>query len=182
MLPFWLLVLGYVGLGASHFVRERSAYRAAPCPSSTRVRTGAAGPQPFRPVLRAFQAVPASRMLCDNLMTLGQEHERGRRYSRRWSLRHIQRIAPHFEGLDERLERLRQLESTPAMDPHGECLDPVRAISSGACRNPCSGRLRAGAGAGTRRHGRGVSRQGRQDRPQVAIKTLACQTSSTARR
>jgi len=175
MLPFWLLVLGYVGLGASHFVRERSGVsRGAMSELNREYALALQALNRFDLCFARFKLCLPSRMLCDNLMTLGQEHERGRRYSQALEVyAYIQRIAPHFEGLDERLERLRQLESTPAMTRTGSASTLSRAISSGGVQKPMLGRYELVQELG--RGAMGVVYLGKDAKigRQVAIKTLA---------
>ena len=113
-------------------------------------------------------------MLCDNLMNLGQEHERGRRYSQALEVyAHIQKVAPHYEGLDERLERLRQLESTPSLARTGSAATLSRALSSGGLQKPMLGRYELVQELG--RGAMGVVYLGKDAKigRQVAIKTLA---------
>jgi len=115
-----------------------------------------------------------SKMLSDNLMALAQEHERGRRYSQALEVyAYVQRVAPMYPGVHERVEHLRQLESTPALARTGSAATLSRALSSGGLQKPMLGRYELVKELG--RGAMGVVYLGKDAKigRQVAIKTLA---------
>jgi CHASE2 domain-containing sensor protein len=175
MLPFLFLVLGHIALNAQHFVRERSGVsRGAMSEINREYALSLQALSRFDLCFQRFKMCLPSRLLCDNLMNLGQEHERGRRYSQALEVyAYIQKIAPAYEGLNERLERLRQLESSPAMTRTGSAASLSRAISSGGLQKPMLGRYELVQELG--RGAMGVVYLGKDAKigRQVAIKTLA---------
>jgi serine/threonine-protein kinase len=175
MLPFLLLVLGHLALGGLHFVRERSGVsRGAMSELNREYALALQALSRFDLCFARFKLCLPSRMLCDNLMALGQEHERGRRYSQALEVyAHVQKVAPAYEGLNERLERLRQLESTPAMTRTGSAATLSRALSSGGLQKPMLGRYELVQELG--RGAMGVVYLGKDAKigRQVAIKTMA---------
>ncbi|HEX3983794.1 MAG TPA: CHASE2 domain-containing protein, partial [Acidisoma sp.] len=108
MLPCLVLVLGHVALGGMRFVRERSGVsRGAMSELNREYALALQALSRFDLCFQRFKLCLPSRMLCDNLMALGQEHERGRRYSQALEVyAYVQKVAPAYEGLNERLERL----------------------------------------------------------------------------
>ncbi|HEV2333107.1 MAG TPA: serine/threonine-protein kinase [Gammaproteobacteria bacterium] len=175
MLPFWFLVLGHVFLGAVHFVRERGGVsRGTMSELNREYALALQALSRFDQAFQRFKLCLPSRTLCDNLMNLGQEHERGRRYSQALEVyAFIQRIAPAYEGLNERLERLRQLESTPSLTRTGAASALSRAINSGGLQKPMLGRYELMQELG--RGAMGIVYLGKDAKigRQVAIKTLA---------
>jgi CHASE2 domain-containing sensor protein len=175
MLPLLALLLGHFLLGTAHFVRERSGVsRGAMSELNREYALALQALSRFDQCFARFKLCLPSKMLCDNLMSLGQEHERGRRYSQALEVyAHIQKIAPAFEGLNERLERLRQLESTPALTRTGSAGTLSRALNSGGLQKPMLGRYELMQELG--RGAMGVVYLGKDAKigRQVAIKTLA---------
>ncbi|HEX2667929.1 MAG TPA: serine/threonine-protein kinase [Gammaproteobacteria bacterium] len=175
MLPTLSLLLGHLALGAVHFVRDRSGVsRGAMSELNREYAMALQALNRFDQAFQRFRLCLPSRLLCDNLMALGQEHERGRRYSQALEVyAHVQRIAPAYEGLGERLERLRQLESTPALARTGSAATLSRAISSGGVQKPMLGRYELVQELG--RGAMGVVFLGKDAKigRQVAIKTMA---------
>ncbi|HEY4127663.1 MAG TPA: serine/threonine-protein kinase [Gammaproteobacteria bacterium] len=175
MLPFLFLVLGHLALDAQRFVRERSGVsRGSMSEINREYALALQALSRFDQCFLRFQMCLPSRLLCDNLMNLGQEHERGRRYSQALEVyAYIQKIAPAYEGLNERLERLRQLESTPAMTRTGSAATLSRALSSGGLQKPMLGRYELVQELG--RGAMGVVYLGKDAKigRQVAIKTMA---------
>ena len=175
MLPFLVLVLGHFALGGLHFLRDRSGVsRGAMSELNREYALALQALNRFDLCFQRFKLCLPSRMLCDNLMALGQEHERGRRYSQALEVyAYVQKVAPAYEGLNERLERLRQLESTPAMTRTGSAATLSRALSSGGLQKPMLGRYELVQELG--RGAMGVVYLGKDAKigRQVAIKTLA---------
>jgi eukaryotic-like serine/threonine-protein kinase len=175
MLPLLLLVLGHLAHGGLRFVRERSGVsRGAMSELNREYALALQALSRFDLCFARFKLCLPSRMLCDNLMALGQEHERGRRYSQALEVyAYVQKVAPAYEGLNERLERLRQLESTPAMTRTGSASTLSRALSSGGLQKPMLGRYELVQELG--RGAMGVVYLGKDAKigRQVAIKTLA---------
>ena len=175
MLPFLFLLFGHLFLGALYFIRERSGVsRGAMSELNREYALALQALNRFDQCFARFKLCLPSRMLCDNLMALGQEHERGRRYAQALEVyAYIQQIAPAFEGLGERLERLRQLESTPALTRTGSAATLSRAISSGGMQKPMLGRYELVQELG--RGAMGVVYLGKDAKigRQVAIKTMA---------
>ena len=175
MLPFLLLVLGHLALDGFRFIRERSGVsRGAMSELNREYALALQALNRFDLCFARFKLCLPSRLLCDNLMALGQEHERGRRYSQALEVyAYVQKVAPAYEGLNERLERLRQLESTPSMTRTGSVATLSRAISSGGLQKPMLGRYELVQELG--RGAMGVVYLGKDAKigRQVAIKTLA---------
>ncbi|HEY1773041.1 MAG TPA: serine/threonine-protein kinase [Gammaproteobacteria bacterium] len=175
MLPLLVLVLGHAALGGLRFVRERSGVsRGAMSELNREYALALQALSRFDLCFQRFKLCLPSRMLCDNLMALGQEHERGRRYSQALEVyAYVQKVAPAYEGLNERLERLRQLESTPAMTRTGAVSTLSKALSSGGLQKPMLGRYELVQELG--RGAMGVVYLGKDAKigRQVAIKTLA---------
>ncbi|HEY1991201.1 MAG TPA: serine/threonine-protein kinase, partial [Gammaproteobacteria bacterium] len=175
MLPLWFLVLGYCVLAAAHFVRERGGIsRGTMSELNREYALALQALNRFDQAFQRFRLCLPSRMLCDNLMNLGQEHERGRRYSQALEVyAYVQRIAPTYEGLGERLERLRQLESTPSLTRTGAASTLSRALNSGGVQKPMLGRYELMKELG--RGAMGIVYLGKDAKigRQVAIKTLA---------
>lgn len=175
MLPFLVLVLGHIVLDGFSFIRERSGVsRGAMSELNREYALALQALNRFDLCFQRFKLCLPSRLLCDNLMALGQEHERGRRYSQALEVyAFVQKVAPAYEGLNERLERLRQLESTPAMTRTGSAATLSRALSSGGLQKPMLGRYELVQELG--RGAMGVVYLGKDAKigRQVAIKTLA---------
>jgi len=175
MLPFLLLLFGHAGLTGLHFVRERSGVSNSVMSEVNR-EFGLAlqALNRFDPALARFRMCQPSQLLCENLMTLGQEHERGRRYSQALEVYYyLQQIAPDFAGLSERLERLRQVESSPTLTRTNAAGSLSRALSSGGLQKPMLGRYELLQELG--RGAMGVVYLGKDAKigRQVAIKTMA---------
>ena len=175
MLPLWFLVLGYFAIGAAHFVRERGGVsRGAMSELNREYALALQALNRFDLAFQRFKLCLPSRMLCDNLMNLGQEHERGRRYAQALEVyAFIQKISPVYEGLSERLERLRQLESTPSLTRTGAVSTLSRALNSGGLQKPMLGRYELVKELG--RGAMGIVYLGKDAKigREVAIKTLA---------
>ncbi|MGE5625562.1 MAG: CHASE2 domain-containing serine/threonine-protein kinase, partial [Bacillota bacterium] len=175
MLPFFLLVLGHVAVNIAHIVRDRSGVsRGAMSELNREYALALQALNRFDQAFARFRQCLPSRQLCENLMALGQEHERGRRYSQALEIyAYIQRLFPAFEGLNERLERLRQLESTPNLARTGSSVALSKALSSGGLQKPMLGRYELVKELG--RGAMGIVYQGKDAKigRQVAIKTLA---------
>jgi len=175
MLPFLLLILGHLALAGLRFVRDRSGVsRGAMSELNREYALALQALNRFDLCFTRFKLCLPSRVLCDNLMALGQEHERGRRYSQALEVyAYVQKVAPAYEGLNERLERLRQLESTPAMTRTGSASTLSRALSSGGLQKPMLGRYELVQELG--RGAMGVVYLGKDAKigRQVAIKTMA---------
>ena len=175
MLPLWILVLGHLALGAVHFVHERGGVsRGSMSELNREYALALQALNRFDQSFQRFKQCLPSRMLCDNLMALGQEHERGRRYSQALEVyAYIQKLAPAYEGLNERLERLRQLESTPALTRTGATSTLSRALNSGGLQKPMLGRYELVKELG--RGAMGIVYLGKDAKigRQVAIKTMA---------
>ena len=175
MLPFLLLLLGHVAVNAAHFVRERSGVSRGDLSETNREYALALQAlSRFDQAFARFQLCLPSRKLTDNLMALGQEHERGRRYSQALEVyEYVQKIAPVTPELDARLAHLRQLESTPALTRTGAAGTLSRALSSGGLSKPMLGRYELVQELG--RGAMGVVYLGKDAKigRQVAIKTLA---------
>ena len=174
-LPFLLLVLGHLVLSLMHVLRDRSGVsRGAMSELNREYALALQALSRFDQALLRFKQCLPSRLLCDNLMNLGQEHERGRRYSQALEVyAYIQKIAPAYEGLGERLERLRQLESTPALTRTGAVSTLSKALNSGGLQKPMLGRYELVKELG--RGAMGIVYLGKDAKigRQVAIKTLA---------
>ena len=175
MLPFLLLVLGHAGLAGFQYLGERSGVsRGAMSEANRELALAMQALNRFDQALVRFRLCEPSKSLSENLMTLGQEHERGRRYSQALEVYYyLQQIDPGHEGLADRLEHLRQLESTPTLTRTNAAGVLSRALSSGGLQKPMLGRYEL-----TRELGRGAmgvvylgkdAKIGRQ----VAIKTMA---------
>ncbi len=175
MLPCCLLVFGHVTVSIAHFMHERSGVsRGAMSEVNREFGLALQALNRFDQAFVRFRQCLPSRMLCDNLMNLAQEHERGRRYSQALEIyAYIQKLAPAYPGLNERLERLRQLESTPALTRTGNAGTLSRALSSGGLQKPMLGRYELVKELG--RGAMGVVYLGKDAKigRQVAIKTLA---------
>ena len=175
MLPFLLLVLGHIAVSIAHFIRDRSGVsRGSMSELNREYALALQALNRFDQAFARFRLCLPSRLLCDNLMALAQEHERGRRYSQALEVyAYVQRVAPAFEGLNERLERLRQLESTPNLARTGSAATLSRALASGGLQKPRLGRYELMRELG--RGAMGVVYLGKDAKigRQVAIKTLA---------
>ena len=175
LLPLLLLVLGHAAVNAVHFVRERSGVSRGDLSETNREYALALQAlSRFDQAFARFQLCLPSRKLIENLMGLGQEHERGRRYSQALEVyEHVQKIAPATPDVADRLQRLRQLESTPALTRTGVAGTLSRALSSGGLSKPMLGRYELVQELG--RGAMGVVYLGRDAKigRQVAIKTLA---------
>ena len=175
LLPLLLLVFGHLGMLLLHFLRDRSGVsRGAMSELNREYALALQALSRFDQALLRFKQCLPSRLLCDNLMNLGQEHERGRRYSQALEVyAHIQKIAPAYEGLGERLERLRQLESTPSLARTGASSTLSKALNSGGLQKPMLGRYELMQELG--RGAMGIVYLGKDAKigRQVAIKTLA---------
>ena len=175
MLPFLLLLLGHAGLAGLHFVRNRSGVsRGVMSEVNRELALALQALNRFDPALARFRMCEPSQILCENLMTLGQEHERGRRYSQALEVYYyLQQIAPEFAGLGERLERLRQVESSPTLTRTNAAGSLSRALSSGGLQKPMLGRYELLQELG--RGAMGVVYLGKDAKigRQVAIKTMA---------
>jgi CHASE2 domain-containing sensor protein len=175
MLPLLLLVIGHLAFSLAKFVRERGGVsRGAMSELNREYAMALQALSRFDQCFLRFKQCLPSRLLCDNLMNLGQEHERGRRYAQALEVyAYIQKIAPAFEGLNERLERLRQLESTPSLSRTGAVSTLSRALNSGGLQKPMLGRYELVQELG--RGAMGVVYLGKDAKigRQVAIKTLA---------
>ena len=174
MMPFLLLVLGHATVSTAHFIRDRSGVsRGSMSELNREYGLALQALNRFDQAFARFRLCLPSKMLCDNLMALAQEHERGRRYSQALEVyAYVQRVAPAYEGLNERLERLRQLESTPNLARTGSAATLSRALSGGL-QKPMLGRYELMKELG--RGAMGVVYLGKDAKigRQVAIKTLA---------
>ncbi len=175
MLPFLLLIFGHAGLVGLHYLRDHSGVsRAVMSEVNREFGLALQALSRFDPALARFRLCEPSQLLCENLMTLGQEHERGRRYSQALEVYYyLQQIAPDFAGLGERLERLRQVESSPTLTRTNAAGSLSRALSSGGLQKPMLGRYELAKELG--RGAMGVVYLGKDAKigRQVAIKTMA---------
>ncbi len=175
ILPFLVLVFGHAGLVGLQFLRERSGVsRSAMSESNRELALAMQALNRFDQALIRFRLCEPSKLLAENLMALGQEHERGRRYSQALEVYYyLQQINPDHEGLADRLEHLRQLESTPTLTRTNAAGVLSRALSSGGLQKPMLGRYELVRELG--RGAMGVVYLGKDAKigRQVAIKTMA---------
>ena len=174
-LPFLLVVLGHAAVSAAHFVRDRSGVsRGSMSELNREYALALQSLNRFDLAFARFRMCLPSKMLSDNLMALAQEHERGRRYSQALEVyAYVQRVAPAYAGVHERVEHLRQLESTPSLARTGNSATLSKALSSGGLQKPMLGRYELTKELG--RGAMGVVYLGKDAKigRQVAIKTLA---------
>ena len=175
ILPFLVLVFGHAGLVGLQFLRERSGVsRSAMSESNRELALAMQALNRFDQALIRFRLCEPSKLLAENLMALGQEHERGRRYSQALEVYYyLQQINPDHEGLADRLEHLRQLESTPTLTRTNAAGVLSRALSSGGLQKPMLGRYQVEKELG--KGAMGVVYLGRDPKINrvVAIKTMA---------
>ena len=175
ILPLLVLVLGHAGFAALYFLRERSGVsRSAMSELNRELGLALQSLNRFDHALARFRQCQPSRQLGENLMALGQEHERGRRYSQALEVYYfLQQIIPDYPGLGERLEHMRQLESTPTLTRTNAAGTLSRALASGGVQKPMLGRYELVKELG--RGAMGVVYLGKDAKigRQVAIKTMA---------
>ena len=175
ILPFLLLLVGHAGFAGLQFLRERSGVSSSAL-SETNRELGLAmqALSRFDQALARFRLSQPSQQLSENLMALGQEHERGRRYSQALEVYYyLQQVDPDYAGLEERLEHLRQLESSPTLTRTNAAGTLSKALSSGGLQKPMLGRYELVKELG--RGAMGVVYLGKDAKigRQVAIKTMA---------
>lgn len=175
ILPLMVLVLGHALLWTLHYLRERSGVsRSAMSEVNREYALALQALNRFDQALARFRQCQPSPQLAENLMSLGQEHERGRRYSQALEVYYyLQQVAPDQPGLSERLEHLRQLESTPTLTRTNAAGTLSRALASGGLQKPMLGRYELVQELG--RGAMGVVYLGKDAKigRQVAIKTMA---------
>jgi CHASE2 domain-containing sensor protein len=175
MLPLAYLLLGHGGSLVWQFIRERSGVsRGSLSEANRELGQAMQSLGRYDQALARFRLCLPSRLLYDNLSALGQEHERGRRYSQAIEVYdYILRLAPGFGDIAARLEHLRQLESTPTLARTGASGNLSRAITSGGLQKPMLGRYELLKELG--RGAMGVVYLGKDAKinRQVAIKTMA---------
>ena len=175
ILPFMLLLLGHAGFATLYFLRERGGSTSSAMSEVNReLALALQSLSRFDQALVRFRMCQPSRALCENLMALGQEHERGRRYSQALEVYYyLQQVDPDYAGLKERLENLRQLESTPTLTRTNAAGSLSRALASGGLQKPMLGRYELLKELG--RGAMGVVYLGKDAKigRQVAIKTMA---------
>ena len=175
MLPLAFLVLGHSGSLVLQFVRERSGVsRGSLSEANRELGQALQSLGRYDQALIRFRLCLPSRLLYDSLSALGQEHERGRRYSQAIEVyEYILKLAPGFGDIPARVEHLRQLESTPTLARTGASSNLSRAITSGGLQKPMLGRYELLKELG--RGAMGVVYLGKDAKinRQVAIKTMA---------
>ena len=175
ILPVVVLVLGHLVLWTLHYLRERSGVsRTAMSEVNREYGLALQALSRFDQALARFRQCRPSPQLAENLMLLGQEHERGRRYSQALEVYYfLQQVSPDHPGLAERLEHLRQLESTPTLTRGTAAGTLSRALASGGLQKPMLGRYELVQELG--RGAMGVVYLGKDAKigRQVAIKTMA---------
>ncbi|HSC48320.1 MAG TPA: serine/threonine-protein kinase [Gammaproteobacteria bacterium] len=173
-LPLSMLVLGHGSVLVMRFVNAHSGVsRGALSEVNRELGLAYQALNRFDQAFSRFKMCLPSKMLCDNLMALGQELERGRRYSQAVEVyEHVQKLAPAYADLEDRLERLRQLNSSPSLA--GTSAGAIsRAIATGGVQKPMLGRYELVKELG--RGAMGVVYLGKDAKigRQVAIKTMA---------
>ena len=175
ILPFLLLLLGHAGFAGLHFLRERSGVSNSALSEANReLGLALQSLSRFDQALVRFRQCQPSKALSESLMALGQEHERGRRYSQALEVYYyLQQVDPEYQGLAERLEHLRQIESTPTLTRTNAAGSLSKALSSGGLQKPMLGRYELVKELG--RGAMGVVYLGKDAKigRQVAIKTMA---------
>ena len=173
-LPITMLVIGHGFVLVNRFLNERSGVsRGGLSEANRELGLAYQALNRFDQAFARFKMCLSSKMLCDNLMALGQELERGRRYSQAIEVyEYVQQLAPAYADLEERLERLRQLNSSPSLA--GTSAGAIsRAIQTGGVQKPMLGRYELVKELG--RGAMGVVYLGKDAKigRQVAIKTMA---------
>ncbi|HEU5398007.1 MAG TPA: CHASE2 domain-containing protein, partial [Gammaproteobacteria bacterium] len=175
ILPVMVLVAGHALLWTLNYLRERSGVsRTAMSEVNREYGLALQALSRFDQALARFRQCRPSPQLAENLMSLGQEHERGRRYSQALEVYYfLQQVSPDHPGLAERLEHLRQLESTPTLTRGSTAGTLSRALASGGLQKPMLGRYELVQELG--RGAMGVVYLGKDAKigRQVAIKTMA---------
>ena len=167
MLPATLLLVGHAALVSKRFIATEAGKQKSDESSAESNRMlGLAyqGQGQLDLAWDKFRQVPLSDALLDNLYNLALDYERKRQFNKAESVfRYMHEFNPKFRDLEQKLSRAQKLSETVILGGGGS--HPGGTLNLGGGREAEVRPLRGAEGARQGRDGRGVPRQGPEDRP-----------------